>query len=197
MLPFETTESLMTSVAQTLSDPVEGPNLRLRLIKACDATYVHSLRTDPAYNQHLSTLDGTILDQQRWIQAYKHREAVGQELYFIVERHDGTSCGTVRLYEIGTERFTWGSWILDHNKPRKAALESALLSFGVGFNVLGINRARVEVRDQNEHAISFYRRFGMTEVVRFGSEIHFHYSRTRFERDRSNFMAILENEPRQ
>ncbi|SMH40600.1 GNAT family N-acetyltransferase [Mesorhizobium australicum] len=186
----------MNDGRKRLSIPVEGPTLRLRLIDPGDAAYLHGLRTDPAYSRHLSTVEGTVLDQQRWIEAYKHREAAGQELYFIIERHDDTRCGTVRLYDIGIERFTWGSWILDQNKPQKAAVESALLSFGVGFDVLGISLAQLKVHDQNQHAISFYRRFGMTEILHFGSEIHFDYPRTRFEADRATYLAILQNEPR-
>ena len=54
---------------------VEGPNLTLRLIRPADADYVHALRTDPAYNRHLSEVRGTAEDQRRWIEAYKAREA--------------------------------------------------------------------------------------------------------------------------
>ena len=109
---------------------VEGPNLILRLIEPEDAAYVHSLRNNPAYNTHLSTVTGTVDDQRTWIKDYKSREAHGQEYYYVIERKDGTRCGLVRLYDIEAASFTWGSWILDENKPRKAALESAILSFG-------------------------------------------------------------------
>lgn len=82
-------------------------------------------------------MPGTAEYQRRWIEAYKTCEAAGTEFYYIIELHDGTSCGTVRLYDIGTDIFTWGSWILDHNKPHKAALQSAVLSFGAGFHGVG------------------------------------------------------------
>ena len=125
---------------------VEGPNLILRLIRPEDADYVHALRNDPAYNRHLSEVRGTAEDQRRWIEGYKAREAVLRELYYVIERKDGIRCGLVRLYDIGAESFTWGSWLLDQNKTRKAALESAILSFGVGFDELGLSLAHVDVR---------------------------------------------------
>ena len=47
---------------------VEGPNLILRLIKLDDAAYVHSLRTNPLYNSHLSKVTGNVQDQRAWIE---------------------------------------------------------------------------------------------------------------------------------
>jgi RimJ/RimL family protein N-acetyltransferase len=173
---------------------VEGPNLVLRLIRPDDADYVHGLRTDPAYNTHLSEVRGTVLDQRRWIESYKAREAVTQELYYVIERKDGTRCGLVRLYDIGRHSFTWGSWVLDHNKTRKAALESALFSFGVGFDRLGLSKALVDVRLGNERALAIYQRLGMTELRRDGRDIFFTYPRSRFVADRAGYLAILEEE---
>lgn len=170
---------------------IDGPNLRLRLIGPEDAAYVFALRTDSTYNRHLSAVSGSVLDQCRWIEAYKSREAAGLEYYFIVERLDGMRCGTVRLYDIGAGSFTWGSWILDHNKPRKAALESAVLSFGFGFFSLEKKIARVDVRIGNAHAEALYRRLGMTETHRTDLDIFFEYPRSRFEADRAGYLAIL------
>lgn len=173
---------------------VEGPNLILRLIRPEDADYVHALRTDPAYNRHLSEVRGTAEDQRRWIEGYKAREADLRELYYVIERKDGTRCGLVRLYDIRADSFTWGSWILDHNKTRKAALESAVLSFGVGFDELGLSFAHIDVRIGNEHAEAFYRRLGMTEIRRDVQDIYFTYPRSRFEADRAGYLTILEEE---
>ena len=74
---------------------IEGSNLALRLIQPDDAAYVHALRIDPAYNMYLSEVRGTIDDQRAWIERYKDREEAGEEYYYIIERHDGTPCGTV------------------------------------------------------------------------------------------------------
>jgi RimJ/RimL family protein N-acetyltransferase len=170
---------------------VEGPNLVLRLIRPDDADYVFSLRTDPAYNRHLSEVRGTAKDQRLWIESYKAHEVELRELYYVIERKDGVRCGLVRLYDIGTDSFNWGSWILDHNKTRKAALESSVLSFGVGFEGLGLSKAFVDVRSENEKARAFYVQFGMTELRSDDRNIYFVYPRERFEADREGFDAIL------
>lgn len=176
----------------TRMDRIEGPNLILRLIQPEDAEYVHGLRTDPIYNAHLSFVTGTVADQRRWIEEYKAREAEGREYYYVIERGDNaTRCGVVRLYDVGTDHFTWGSWILDANKPAKAALESAILSFGAGFSLPGMAYALVDVRRANTHATAFYRRFGMEKVGENDQDIFFTYSRETFFRDCPAHLAVL------
>ena len=163
----------------------------LRPVEPEDAGFIHGLRMDPAYNAHLSAVDGTAADQRAWISRYKEREAAGRELYYVIERRDGTPCGLVRLYGIGTDGFTWGSWILNRDKPAGAALESAVLSFGVGFEKLGLPRAVFDVRLGNAHAIAFYRRFGARETGRDDVNIYFEYSAERYFRDRDTHFSTL------
>lgn len=173
---------------------VEGPNLILRLVQPDDAAYIYGLRTNRLYNRYLSEVRGTVEEQRYWIESYKAREADLQELYYVIERRDSVRCGLVRLYGICDDRFIWGSWILDQNKTRLAALESAVLSFGVGFDCLKLSTAQVDVRIANEHAAFFYRRLGMTEIRRDDHDIYFAYTRTQFESDRAGYMAIIEKE---
>jgi len=170
---------------------VEGPNLVLRLIRPDDAEYLHALRINPLYNAHLSAVNGTADDQRRWIEAYRVREAAGLEYYYVIERRDGTRCGVVRLYGIVDDHFNWGSWILDHHKPPKAALESAVLSLASGFSLPGKIRAFIDVRRANTHAQSFYRRFGMTEIHADSHNIYFTYDRATFERDQARHLSVL------
>lgn len=170
---------------------VEGPNLVLRLILPADAEYVYGLRTNPSYNTYLSEVRGTAEDQRHWIEAYKAREAKGHEFYYVIERSDGVRCGVVRLYDITVDQVTWGSWILDHNKPNKAALESAVLSFGACFTLPGIMRALIDVRRANLHAQAFYCRFGMIETHADAQDRFFSYTRETFLRDREKHLSVL------
>ncbi len=173
---------------------VEGPNLVLRLIMPGDAEYVYALRTDPAYNRHLSEVHGTIEDQRRWIANYKTREAECREFYYIIERKDGRRCGLVRLYDIGQEKFTWGSWVLDASKPAKAALESAYLIYRLAFDVLGLSRAEFDVRRENANTLEFHRRFGAVETGSDHQNVYFVYPGARYEADRAGFLKILKKE---
>lgn len=174
---------------------IEGWRLALRLVRPEDAEYIHALRVDPAYNSHLSRVTGTAADQRRWIEAYKLREAAGTEAYYVIERlSDGGRCGVVRLYEIEGDRFTWGSWILDAGKPPKAALESAVLSFGIGFDRLGLAEGVLDVRRENTHAQAFYRRFGMRQTGADDTNLYFAFSREDFASRRRALVDILKAE---
>jgi RimJ/RimL family protein N-acetyltransferase len=169
-----------------------GKRLRLRLVEPADAAFIHALRTDPAFNAHLSPVTGTVADQKAWITAYKRREAAGEEFYYIIERQDGVPCGTVRLYGIIENSFTWGSWILNADKPPKAALDSALQSFAIGFEQLGLARADIDVRKDNRKAIDFYRRFGMAETGCDTENLYFELTASRFAALRAALSATLE-----
>ena len=170
---------------------IPGHRLCLRLITPDDAGYIHQLRVNPAYSTYLSPVTGTVADQREWIDTYKVRENAGLEYYYAIERLDGVLCGAVRLYDISGDSFTWGSWILDHRKPPKAALESVLLSFGVGFEILDLGKACFDVRRQNSHAIAFYRRFGAIELRTDESNIYFEYTKDLFMCNRDRYAAIL------
>jgi len=173
---------------------VEGPNLTLRLIQPEDAAYVHGLRTNPLYNSHLSKITGTVKDQRAWIKGYQAREAAGQEFYYVIERKDGMRCGLVRLYDFDVESFTWGSWILDESKPRKAALESAVLIYQIGFLGHNLDSAIFEVLNENSHTLAFHRRFGALETGHDELNTYFEYARARFEKDKMAHFSILESE---
>lgn len=178
----------MSSIAR-----VEGPNLVLRLVQPDDADYIHALRTDPAYNTHLSAVQGTSEDQRRWIAAYKAREAAEREFYYVITcADDGRRCGCVRLYDISGDSFTWGSWILDENKPSKAALESAVLSFDVAFGPLGLLTADIDVRNDNATAIQFYRRYGAVETHADDLNLYFRLDEATHLTHRPARMRLLE-----
>jgi len=172
--------------------PIEGPRLRLRPVVPDDAAYIHALRTDPRYNAHLSPVAGNAEQQRQWIECYLEREAQGREIYFVIERrNDAQRCGVVRLYDITELQFTWGSWILDENKPSKAALESAVLIYQMAFGIMQKRRAVFDVRSDNERTLSFHRRFGAMEMYADEMNIYFEYSREQFIEELSNFQRLL------
>lgn len=134
--------------------------IRIRLVEEFDAEFILKLRSDPKYNQFLSTVNSDIRGQKEWIRKYKNDEAKKCQFYFIIERADGTPCGTVRIYDLREDSFCWGSWILNENKTRYAALESAFLVYQFGFDELGFNQSHFDVRKGNEKVISFHKKMG-------------------------------------
>jgi RimJ/RimL family protein N-acetyltransferase len=75
-------------------------------------------------------------------------------------------------------------------------LESAILSFGVGFDNLSLDMANVDVRVENTHAEAFYRRLGMTETHRTEQYVSVVYSRAQFGASKDVSLSILKQEDR-
>ncbi|MFN4128553.1 MAG: GNAT family N-acetyltransferase [Paracoccaceae bacterium] len=172
---------------------IEGPNISLRLIQPSDADYVYGLRLNQDYNEHLSAVGGTAEDQRSWITGYKTREAAMTELYYIVERRDGIPCGTLRLYNIASPSFEWGSWILDTNKTRKAALESAVLAYRIAFDLLDLEKAVFDVRKGNTRTLAFHHRFGAIETRQDDENTYFTYPKSTFRDAFPQYWSELEN----
>lgn len=143
---------------------LESKSIRLRFVEEADADFILGLRLDSRYNTFLSAVTADVEAQREWIKKYKADESKGEQYYFIIERLDGTPCGTVRVYDIRDDSFCWGSWILNESKTRYAALESAFLVYEFGFNKLGVKRSHFEVMKGNKGVIKFHARMGAVKV---------------------------------
>ncbi|EJF7711642.1 GNAT family N-acetyltransferase, partial [Providencia rettgeri] len=138
--------------------------ISLRLVNESDAGYILSLRKNNQYNKYLSSVNINLQEQIDWITKYKEREKNNEEFYFIIQKNDGEKCGTIRLYDIKNNSFCWGSWILDQNKTKTAAIESALLIYKFGFDILNYSRSYFDVRKDNIHVISFHEKFNAKRI---------------------------------
>lgn len=138
--------------------------IRMRLVEESDAEFILKLRLDERYNKHLSNVNPEVQAQKEWIRKYKKDEAEGKQFYFIIERLDGTLCGTVRIYDLLEESFCWGSWVLNEDKTRYAAIESAFLVYQFGFDELGFKKSHFSVRKGNKSVISFHKKMGAVQV---------------------------------
>ncbi|MEG2039985.1 MAG: GNAT family N-acetyltransferase [Hafnia sp.] len=139
---------------------LKSKTIQIRFVEESDAEFILKLRLDPKYNQFLSSVNSDVQSQKDWIKKYKNDEAEKNQFYFIIERNDATPCGTVRIYDLKEDSFCWGSWILNEDKTRYAALESALLVYQFGFNELGFEKSHFDVRKGNEKVISFHEKMG-------------------------------------
>ncbi|WP_127555569.1 GNAT family N-acetyltransferase [Saccharospirillum alexandrii] len=143
---------------------LESKTIRLRLVEESDAPFILSLRLDERYNQFLSKVMADVESQKSWIKKYKEDESVGNQYYFIIERLDGSPCGTVRVYDLKDDSFCWGSWILNENKTRFSAIESALLVYDFGFQNLGFKKSHFDVMKGNDKVIKFHKQMGAIET---------------------------------
>lgn len=174
----------------------QGSTVRFRLASSDDAGFIYGLRTNPRFNEHLSEVNSGVESQRQWLINYKSRELVGEEYYFIIERIDtGISIGTVRLYDFinGKESFCWGSWILNENKTRCAAIESAMLVYELGFKFLGFKSCHFDVRKQNIKVIDFHEKMGAVQVSEGETDIFYKMSMEAYKNFYSKNSKFLES----
>jgi len=163
---------------------LKSKSIKLRLVEESDADFILKLRLDDRYNQFLSGVSPSLSSQINWIRSYKAEEKEGVQFYFIIERLDGTKCGTIRVYDIRKDSFCWGSWILNEDKTKYAAIESAFLIYNFGFQNLGLNNSHYDVMKGNERVISFHKKMGAKIVSEDSENYYFNISKDAVEASR-------------
>lgn len=169
---------------------LKSKSISMRLIEEKDAEFVLNLRLDPRYNKHLSLVDDDLKKQIEWIRNYKQEENSGVQYYFIIEAN-GKKCGTVRLYDFKDDSFCWGSWILNQDKARYAAVESALLVYRFGFKQLGFMKSHFDVRKENVGVINFHKKFGAEIVGEDDDNLYFEYEIEQYRASLERYAKFL------
>lgn len=138
----------------------EGAVTALRPVTLDDAAFILKLRTAPDARQFINTTSPDIANQERWLADYLNRRG---DYYFIVtDRATGFSRGTIAIYDVTSlpSQAEWGRWIV----PGKSALalESVLLTYGLAFEELGLDRVYCRSSADNVHVVSFHTSCGLT-----------------------------------
>jgi RimJ/RimL family protein N-acetyltransferase len=168
----------------------------LRLAEIGDANFILSLRRDERYNKHLSITDDNIENQKKWLKLYKEREINKEEYYFIIHRNsDSSPIGTVRVYDFKKDEnsFCWGSWILNENKTRYAALECAILIYDFAFLELGYKRCHMDIRKENLKVIEFHKKFGVKIIGENENDLFGYFFIDDFLKIRKSIIDVINN----
>lgn len=171
---------------------LKSKTISMRLVTEEDADFILSLRKNPQYNTFLSKVTGDKHTQVSWIRNYKHDEAAGTQFYFIIENNLGVPCGTVRIYDLRSDSFCWGSWILNEDKTRYAAIESAFLVYKFGFEHLGFTKSHFDVRKGNDKVISFHKKFGAVLVSEDVDNYYFEIRQENVKNAYENLRSVCE-----
>ena len=174
---------------------LKAKTVYLRLVAEDDAEFICSLRNDDKLNTFISKSTVDIDAQKQWILNYKERESRKEEFYFIIcKKENDLPIGTVRLYDFtkNPRSFCWGSWILNENKTKYAAVESALLVYEVGFNQLDFIQSHFEVMKGNEKVHSFHLKMGAKEVSEDTTNIYYIFPKEKYDENKLNYARFLE-----
>jgi RimJ/RimL family protein N-acetyltransferase len=162
----------MNSPAIRPAAELHGKSLMFRNAVPDDAEFILSLRTDPEKSRYLSAVSPDVQRQRDWLAAY--RDGTGQA-YFIIH-HDGSAIGTIRLYDARGDSFCWGSWMLADQRPKHAAVESALMVYAYAIDHLDFRRSHFDVRRDNAKVIAFHERMGAERTSADDHDIFFRMS---------------------
>jgi len=111
---------------------VQGKNINLRTAEIEDAAFILELRMLEHKNKHLSKVENDLQKQQEWLTTYKLKELDGEGYCFVIENKRGEKLGLVRVYDLQSESFCWGSWLIKDGAPMNTAVESALRVYELG-----------------------------------------------------------------
>ncbi|KJV41245.1 GNAT family N-acetyltransferase [Acinetobacter brisouii] len=169
--------------------------IHFRLVNEDDAEFICNLRNTPELNKHISKSTAIVDDQIRWIENYKKRENEIQEFYFIIERNDNNErIGTIRIYDFRDKikSFCWGSWILNSNKTRYAAIESALLIYRIAFDELGFEQSHFDVRKDNLSVHKFHMKLGAIHISENDLDNFYIYPKSKYLEALQRYKNFLE-----
>jgi len=151
---------------------VRGKSIFFREITSDDAEFILGLRTDPEKGKFLSATSSDVNKQIEFIENYSKNKT---DFYFVICDWEWNRVGTVRIYDIRENSFSWGSWIKSADAPKTFAVESALLIYDFGFFSLHYPMAHFEVIKENARVIEFHKRFGATIVSEDDSKVYFNF----------------------
>ena len=162
---------------------LQTKHIYLRLIQVADVDFLLSLRLNKNLNQHLNQVNDDKEQQLAWLAGYQKREYTGTDYYFVIVDKELGDIGLVRVYDIdyANKSFTWGSWIIrENNRPKYAALESALMVYEFAFNELNLILSKFDVRNDNSGVINFHNRFGAKYLYTDELNNYFELSKTQY-----------------
>lgn len=130
-------------------------SIEIRLVETEDAPFIVELRNDPRLGRYLSKTSSSITEQEKWIIAYKEREALKEEFYFLISEN-GIKRGLYRLYNINKYSFTIGSWLFAKCEILNLPIFIDIIISDFGFDVLNIPILLFDVRKENKKVIHYH-----------------------------------------
>lgn len=147
---------------------IEGEAFSLRPVEVPDSDFIAKLRNDPRLRRFIHPGASDAESQRAWIESYFTRP---NDYYFIIADREGAPEGTVAIYDVDPLRSVaeWGRWVL---RPGSlAAVESALLTYRIGFERLKLENMYCRTVAANESVVSFHDSAGLARGPRLASHV--------------------------
>ena len=116
---------------------------------------------------------------------------VQDEFYFIILSNTNQRLGSIRVYDLRSDSFCWGSWLTKEDAPLTTALESALLIYEFCFYKLRYEKAHFDVRKENEKVVSFHLKTGAKIICEDELNFYFNYHREFYENFKRKYLKFI------
>lgn len=133
---------------------LSGRRFSLRPVTVDDAEFIVRLRRNPSASRFIHETSPDVNAQREWICQYLERDG---DWYFIITQDGGSlPVGTVGIYDHDEDdnRAEWGRWILLPDSV--GAVESALLTYRMAFEKIGLDEVYCRTITDNRSVVSFH-----------------------------------------
>lgn len=159
----------------------------LRNVEIGDAEFIVGLRRTDGKSEFISETSPDTDKQRRYIEAYLRSQ---NSAYFVICDLSMRPLGTVRLYDPVENSFSWGSWILSTNCPKRAGIESAMMVYAYALG-LGFRKAHFSVQRGNVRVWRFHERFGALRTGESRDELFYSIDEVKIHSSMKRFGKYL------
>ena len=138
-----------------------GKYVNLRFVKVEDASFILSLRCDPIKSKYLNKTEYNIEKQEEYIRNCLNKT---DEWYFIIENKEQKPIGTYRVYDLQSDSFCIGSWLMVKGSSAFEMMEGEFLVKAFAFKITGFNKFHFSVRKENKKVVKYHILMGAKQI---------------------------------
>jgi hypothetical protein len=165
-------------------------NIYLKLVNLNDAKYIFKLRTDKKLARYLNPTSFIFKNQVEWMKLYFKRNQKKLEYYFkfqIKKNRKFYTFGVARIIKLSKNSFSFGSWIIEPNKPNWYAIECALAIYEFAFIIKNFKKNKMWIDLRNKKVIKFHKSLGAIETSRDHKQIYVDLSKKNYLKLKKKF----------
>tara|TARA_B110000014_G_scaffold83645_1_gene57257 strand:+ start:236 stop:826 length:591 start_codon:yes stop_codon:yes gene_type:complete len=165
-------------------------NIYLKLVSLDDAKYIYKLRTNKKLSRYLNPTSSILINQINWMKLYFKRNKKNLEYYFkfqIKKNRKFKTFGIARVIKLSKKSFSFGSWIIEPNKPNWLAIECALAIYEFAFILKKFNKNKMWIDLRNKKIIKFHKSMGAIETKRDKKQVYVDLSKKNYLKLKKKF----------
>lgn len=160
-----------------LNNVLIGKNIQMRSATTDDAQFILDLRLDPELKKFINETSSELQKQKEWIDDQRKKNG---DYYFMIMNNKEELLGTAAAYDIINKNFNVGRWIVKRSAPKTIAVESLVMVYNFGFNILKLSTADFQVRTENIKGLNFHLSYGCEIYKISGNLVHLKFKKTLF-----------------